>query len=108
MLALALIYYKYTVKVDEKVRFYFFLNLGSLILYVFCSFMPEVSRIGYYLNVANIFLIPSALLSIPDKKQNRFFAGAVVMAFCLYFAMFLRDAYQEGIRLLPYQSWLFY
>lgn len=108
VLALTLLYYKYTVKADGKIRFYFYLNLGSLILYVFCSFMPEVSRIGYYLNVANIFLIPSVLKAIPDKKQKRFFSGAVALAFCLYFAMFLRDAYAEGIRLLPYQSWLFH
>ncbi|MDE6063363.1 MAG: EpsG family protein, partial [Lachnospiraceae bacterium] len=93
---------------DEKIRFYFYLNLGSLILYVFCSFIPEVSRIGYYLNVTNIFLIPSVLKSIPDKRQRWFFSGAVAAAFCLYFAMFLRDAYAEGIRLLPYQSWLFH
>lgn len=108
VLVLALLYYKDSVKVDKKIRFYFYLNLGSLILYVFCSFIPEVSRIGYYLNVTNIFLIPSVLKSIPDKRQRWFFNVVVAVAFCLYFAMFLRDAYAEGIRLLPYQSWLFH
>ena len=33
-------------------HFYFYLNLGALVLYVFCSFLPIISRIGYYLTSA--------------------------------------------------------
>lgn len=107
VLVLSLLYYKAAVKDRKEVRFYFFLNLGALMLYVFCPFIPEISRVGYYLNVTNIFLIPAVLIRIPDKKQRIFFAAAVAVAFCLYFALFLRSAYDVGIRLLPYRNWIF-
>lgn len=107
VLFLTTLYYKPCVKEDKAVRFYYFLNLAGVVLFVFCNFIPEVSRIGYYLNIGNLFLLPAVLRRIPDRRQRRFFTVCVVGAFCLYFAMFLFKAYGEGIRLLPYKSWLF-
>ena len=42
-------------------HFYFYLNLGALVLYVFCSFLPIISRIGYYLTVSHILYLPMLL-----------------------------------------------
>lgn len=106
VLVLSLLYYKQAVKDSKENRFYFYLNLGSLILYVFCSFIPEISRVGFYMNVSNIFLVPSVIKSIPEKRHKWFLGTVITVAFCLYFAVFLRGAYQEGIRLLPYKSFL--
>ena len=39
---------------DARFWFYFYLNLGALVLYTFCSFLPIISRIGYYLTVSQI------------------------------------------------------
>ncbi len=105
VLLLCLLYYKNAVKDNRKVRFYFVLNLGALFLYVFCGFIPEISRIGYYLSAGNIFLIPAVLKEIPDKKQKLFFCGAVAAAFSAYFIMSLITYYEIDIRLLPYASW---
>lgn len=107
VLVLSLLYYRYAIRDREENRFYFYLNAGSLILYVFCSFIPEISRVGFYLNAGNIFLIPAVLKHIPDRKQQLFFGVAVTAAFCLYFALYLRGAYDVSLRLLPYKSWLF-
>ncbi len=107
VLVLSLIYYKCAIGENEANQFYFFLNLGALALYVFCSFIPEISRVGYYLNVTNIFLIPGILKAIPHKKQRIFFSAAVAVAFCLYFALFLYKSYDVSIRLLPYLNWIF-
>lgn len=107
VLVLSLIYYNTAIKGDKKNRFYFYCNLGALALYVFASFIPEISRIGYYLNITNIFLIPGVIEKIPAKKQRILWTVLVVAAYLAYFALFLRRAYSTDIRLLPYRNWIF-
>ena len=46
---------------NRRFRFYTYLNLGALVLYVFCSFLPIISRIGYYLMVSQILFLPMLL-----------------------------------------------
>lgn len=105
--AFCLLYYKKVVEKDKRILFWFYLNLGSLVLYTFCSFIPEVSRVAYYLSVSNIFLVPAVLLKIPDKKQKIVFGTVIAGAFLAYFAMFLYKAYNVEVGLLPYRTWLF-
>ncbi len=106
-LALSLLYYKEAIKEDKNNRFYFYCNLAALALYVFGSFIPEVSRIGYYLNATNIFLIPGVIVKIPEKKQRILWTVLTTAAYLAYFALFLRSAYSTDIRLLPYRNWVF-
>lgn len=103
----ALIYYKKYVKDSESDRFYLNLQIGSLMLYCFGSFIPEISRIGYYLNVSMVFLVPNILARIENRKQKIFFTTAIAIAFIVYFAFFLRGAYSIDIRILPYRNWIF-
>lgn len=107
VLVLALLYYKGAVKDNVRNRFYFLLNLLGLVLYTFANFIPEISRIGYYLIVTQIFFIPSILLRIESKKSKVFFTLCVALAFLGYFALFLRSAYDVNVRLLPYLNWIF-
>lgn len=107
VLILSLLYYKKAIKGDKKNRFCFYCNLGALVLYVFASFIPEISRIGYYLNITNIFLIPGIIVKMPEKREKIFWAVLVVTAYLAYFALFLRSAYSTDIRLLPYRNWIF-
>ena len=107
VLVLSVIYYRVAVKEDKKNRFCFYCNLGALALYVFGSFIPEVSRVGYYLNITNIFLIPGIIVKIPEKRQRILWTVLVATAYLAYFALFLRSAYSTDIRLLPYRNWIF-
>ena len=107
VLIFTLIYYKSVVEKDRRIKFYFYLNLGGLVLYTFCSFIPEISRVAYYLSVSNIFLIPAVLSKIPSRKQKIVFSVLIAGAFLLYFAMFLYKAYNVEVGLLPYKTWLF-
>lgn len=107
VLILSLLYYKKAIKGDKKNRFCFYCNLGALVLYVFASFIPEISRIGYYLNITNIFLIPGIIVKMPEKREKIFWTVLVVTAYLAYFALFLRSAYSTDIRLLPYRNWIF-
>lgn len=104
---LSLLYYRQAIRGDKKNRFYFYCNLGALVLYVFASFIPEISRIGYYLNITNIFLIPGIIVKIPEKRQRILWTVLTATAYLAYFALFLRSAYSTDIRLLPYRNWIF-
>lgn len=108
VLLLALLYYKQAVKDSKKNRFYFYCNLGALVLYICCSFLPIITRIGYYLNITQILFIPAILKQIPDKKQRRFWSIIVAAAAIGYFGLYLMRAGNDGIRVLPYQTFMFH
>lgn len=93
---------------DDRFRFYFYLNLGALVLYVFCSFLPIISRIGYYLTVSQILFLPMLLQQIPDKKWCRLFRVGIILAAVLYFAMYLSKAGNDGVLILPYRTFFFH
>jgi len=104
---LALLFYRQTVREDRQNRFYLLLNVMGLITYAFASFIPEISRIGYYFIVSQVFLLPGILADIPQKRVRRFFIVCVGLAFTAYFGLFLRDAWDVNVRLLPYLNWIF-
>lgn len=103
----ALLYYKQSIKDSDANRFYLNLQIGSLMLYCFGSFIPEISRIGYYMNVSMVFLIPNILAKIENRRQKLFFTVAVAVSFSVFFLLFLRGAYDVSIRILPYRNWIF-
>lgn len=107
VLALCMIFYKVALKDNVQNRFYFFLMLAGLSVYTFGAFIPEVSRIGYYMTVSQIFLVPGVLGRIENKKWRNLFTGVVILAYTAYFALFLHSAYDINIRLLPYLNWIF-
>ncbi len=108
VLVFSLIYYKRAVEGSRRNRFYFFCNLGALVLYTCCSFLPIITRIGYYLNVTQILFIPAVLVKIEDKRQRRFWSIAVGLAAAGYFVLYLLRAGNDGIRVLPYQTFMFH
>lgn len=88
-------------------RFYFYLNLAALVVYPCGSFIPEVSRVGYYMMVSQIFLIPAVLKDMQEGWIRRFCHVGVCVFFTLYFAFLLKGMYATDIRLLPYLNWIF-
>jgi len=99
--------YREKVKEDPKLKFGFYCNLWALLLYVFCSFMPEISRIGFYLNITNIFFIPALIRRIENKKIRTVWTVLICAAFIAFFALFLKSAYNTDVRILPYYNWIF-
>lgn len=88
-------------------RFYGKLNLLGLALYTCASFLPLVSRLGYYLITPQILLIPALLEELPPGKKKRLLYSAVLAGAAVYFVWFLLTAHQEGVRVLPYHTWIF-
>lgn len=102
----ALLYYKTALKNNRKNMLYFNLNVEALIVYACCSFIPVISRIGFFLNVFQIFLIPSILKSIPKKWQRVMFTIIIAVAGIGYFALFLHSCKDDGTRIVPYLNWI--
>lgn len=93
---------------NRRFWFYTYLNLGALVLYVFCSFLPIISRIGYYLMVSQILFLPMLLKAVPDKKWRRVFRAGILLAAVLYFAMYLKKGANDGVLILPYKTFFFH
>lgn len=108
VLVLSLICYSRTVKDSRKNRFYFYCNLGALAMYVCCSFLPIISRIGYYLTITHIFFIPALIGGMENKKIKRVFTVCAAAAGILYFALFMSRASDAGLRILPYETFMFH
>lgn len=107
VITLAIICYEDSIKDNAENRFYLYLNVGALALYTCFTFVPFVSRIGYYLNVSQIFMVPAVINSIKDTKKRRTIRMITIAIAIAYFAVFLYKAYGETVKILPYSSWLY-
>lgn len=109
VLIFSLLCYKKTVEKNRRNRFYFYCNLGALAMYVCCSFLPVISRIGYYLTITHIFFLPALLGGIENPRLKRLLTAGVVLAAGLYFGIFiLLKAGNDGLRILPYETFMFH
>lgn len=107
VLLLCAICWKKSLRDNVVNRFYFFLNLFGFVVYCCGSFVPETSRIGYYMIISQIFLLPRLIGEMENKVLRRLCLAAVVGAFGIYFVFLLKGMYAVDIRLLPYRNWIF-
>ena len=107
VLILCLICYKDCLREDVIARFYFFLNVAGFVVFCCGGFVPETTRIAYYMIISQIFLLPRVLLNIKNKGFQIFCTWGVVVAFAIYFTKLLFNMYDINIRLLPYLNWIF-
>lgn len=93
---------------EKDMHFYFYLNLGALVLYVFCSFLPIISRIGYYLTISHILYLPALLRRVEDVRWRRVLRAGLLAAAVLYFAVYMSRANNDGTLILPYRTFFFH
>ncbi len=101
-------FYREYVKDDRSLSFYFDLNVMASILYIFGSFLPVISRIGYYMTATHIFFVPALILRIKDEKKRKTVISIVILICIGYFALYMRGAADDGVRILPYQTFIFH
>ena len=93
---------------DRMNSFYIKCNILALLLYIFCSFIPVISRIGYYLTVTQILLVPALLERTEDETKKKLYKLIVLISCLLYFLVFMwKMAPSDGVRILPYETFLF-
>ena len=109
VLVMALCIYCYKESIEEHTdnRTYMNMNVMAIILYVCCYWLPLVTRFGYYLITVQILLVPNVIMSVknPDKRKRLIFL--VLLIGIMYFVYFLMTATSDGVRVLPYKSWVF-
>lgn len=108
VLLLGVIFYKECVKDRADNRLYFNMNIMAIIMYLTCYWLPLVTRFGYYLITPQIILISNIVTGVEDNKKKRNLMLIIGVIGVLYFAYFLKTATNEGVRVLPYKTWLFY
>ena len=108
ILALSLWLYKDAIRDSRRNRFYFICNIMALVLYVFGSFIPVISRVGYYMTVTHLLFVPSLIMEIKDDTRKKALTACTIIACVMYFALYIRSAANDGIRILPYQTFLFH
>lgn len=106
VIVLCLFCYKEAIKDNEENTLYFNMNIVAVAIYVGGSFLPLVSRFGYYLITAQVLLVPGVIAKLTGKKR-KIVLWATIMFAIMYFLYFLRIASNSGISVLPYKSWLF-
>ena len=108
VLVLSLFYYRKSIRGNRRMQFYFYLNLGALVLYVFCSFLPIISRIGYYLTISHILYLPALLRRVEDVRWRRVLRAGLLAAAVLYFVVYMSRADNDGTLILPYRTFFFH
>ena len=104
---LTLLYYRQAVRNSRQNRFYFYLNFFALLLYTCASFVPEISRVGYYMTAGHIFLLPSVVSQIEKERQRKAWKLVIIASAVLYFVVFLVKAQDLLVRIVPYHTWIF-
>lgn len=107
VLVFSILYYKKGIRGNAKAEMLFNLNLFALIIYSFGYYIPETSRICYYMVLGHMFLIPIVLKAIENRKQRIFFLSSVTAAYTMYLLVFLWKSREPSVLLLPYMTWLF-
>lgn len=106
VLLLCLAFYKEAIAENRANRLYFNLNFMAILLYICGSYIPLLSRFSYYLIVPHILLIPGVITKIPDERKKKTVVMVTIIVGIAYFAWFLKTASGEGVRVLPYRTWI--
>lgn len=108
---------------QRQLRMYINGNFLALLVHIFGWFIPEVSRLCYYLTFTQVFLFPMLLRRIPEEpveggaakrplrqrcSRRKVLTLLVMAAAVVYYLLFLRTAYRDTIKILPYKSFLFH
>ncbi len=82
------------------------LCLISLYFYLFCWWIPEVSRIGFFFLIPVCILFPNILAVFRNRRQRLMLKVCIYGGGILLFYVIMREAYSPTLRLLPYYTWL--
>lgn len=106
VLILCLCFYKEAIEGNNANRICFNLNIMAVLLYVCGYYIPLLSRFSYYLMVPHVLLLPGVIMRIPDERKRKMITVVTIVIGILYFLYFLKIAPGEGVRVLPYRTWI--
>ncbi len=99
--------YRYKPAQDRELRLYMQLNMLAAVVSVFFTFLPVITRIVYYFSITQLLMIPAIVSRIPKERVRKRLKVLIYLACTVYFAMFLWKAQGDGVKLIPYDTWIF-
>lgn len=105
ILIFALCFYR-QVQNEERLQFYFKMNIITIVIYATCSFIPVVSRVAYYFVWGQIFLITNLVAKMEPGRWKQLCIVGITMSYLLFFLLFLRNAAGIDMKIIPYQTWI--
>lgn len=108
VLVLCIPFYRKMISNRRDNMLYFNLNLMAIAMYVSCYYIPLITRFGYYLITAQLFLIANVLHELIESRnvRLRLILAASAMFCLIYFGYFIGTADREGTAVLPYRTWI--
>ena len=82
------------------------LCLFSMYFYLFCWWIPEISRIGFYLLIPVCILLPNVLAVFRNTRQRVLIKICICAGSILLFYSIMSNAHNPAMKLLPYQTWI--
>lgn len=76
----------------------------GLIFFALCGWIPEYTRIGQYLTILSLFLVPEVLACEENKKIRQIYQVGLLVGFSLYMIVILWNSRIDTIQLIPYSS----
>lgn len=106
-LALSILCFIYRERLLEKAKSNIILINAAymgLIFFSLCSWIPLYTRIGQYLVMLAIFLIPEIIDAEEKEKIKRLYTASVIAGFLAFMIVMLLKARDPHIGLVPYKS----
>ena len=101
------IYYKNFKHEDgEQEKIFFSLNVMALICYVGFYWLPEISRVGFYMNVTTIVFLPNIIRNEYRVRTRLLYKGVIYIGSLVLFYLLMEGFYAPSTGLLPYSTWL--
>lgn len=99
--------YRYGIEKDRELRFYAQLNLLACAVSIFFTFLPVITRIVYYFSITQVLMIPMLVSRIPIEREKKLIKKLIYLAGVVFFVLFLYKAGEDGVKLIPYDTWVF-
>lgn len=76
----------------------------GVIFFTLCGWIPEYTRIGQYLTMLALFLVPEILACEERPKINQIYTIGLVVGFSAFMIVMLINSRVDTIQLIPYSS----
>lgn len=101
---LSTIYKKRLLEIDKKNIILINAAYFGLMFFVLCSWIPVYTRIGQYMSILCIFLIPEIIRVEKRLNVRKFYTISLISGFSIFMIIMLLNSRDPLIALIPYKS----
>lgn len=99
-------FYNKSFRESKRDNIFFNLNIFALICYVGFYWLPEISRIGFYMNATSIVFLPNVVNNVRGSRTRFMVKILIYSSGMVLFFILMQGFYSPTTQLLPYKTWL--